>query len=86
MTARPLLLVAALASQAPVQCGSEADPAMALEERPGEALYGLAQEFEEAGDREAWAATLRYLIRRHPTSRFAKTAEEDLKAAGLEKR
>ena len=57
---------------------------MALEERPGEALYGLAKEFEEAGDREAWASTLRYLIRRHPASRFAETAKEDLSAAGLQ--
>ncbi len=83
MTGRMLLLLAALGSQAPVQCGREPDPAMAREERPGEALYGLAGEFEKAGDREAWEATLRYLIRRHPSSRFAEAAKEDLKAAGL---
>jgi len=82
VSGRVLLMAALLGSQAPVQCGSQPDPAMAREERPGEALYGLAQEFEAEGNHEAWADTLRYLIRRHPSSRFAKSARADLQAAG----
>lgn len=78
---RVLLLLAVLG--APFQCPSEPDPASAREERPGEALYGLAQEFREAGDEDAWRRTLEHLVRRYPSSRFAVTAREDLADAGI---
>jgi len=81
-----LVLAAALASVsgwAPLQCGSEYDPATAIEETPGEALYDLAGEFREAGNRQAWQRTLEHLIRRYPSSRFAETARQDLKDAGI---
>ncbi|MEM1032697.1 MAG: hypothetical protein AAGN82_20290 [Myxococcota bacterium] len=69
---------------APLQCGSSTDdPSLAREERPGAALYGLAAEFRASGNRDAWAATLQYLIRRHPSSRFAAAAADDLAQAGL---
>jgi hypothetical protein len=82
MAALPMLL-AALA-QAPLQCTGEPEPASALEETPGEALYRLAERFRERGDREAWRATLRYLVERYPSSRFAAAARRDLEedAAG----
>lgn len=54
-----------------------------IEETPGEALYGLAQDFQKAGDRGGWQRTLEYLIRRYPSSRFAVTAKQDLANAGL---
>ena len=82
MRAGALLLLAALG--APFQCTSEPDPSEAREERPGEALYGLAQEFREAGDEDGWRRTLEHLIRRFPSSRFAVTARHDLDDAGIE--
>lgn len=86
MLRAPLVLAVALSSAstwAPLQCGSEYDPVTAMEETPGEALYDLAQEFEQAGNRGAWQRTLEHLIRRYPSSRFAQTARVDLEAAGI---
>ena len=79
-----LLLSSALLSglaSAPFQCSSEADPSEAIEETPGEALYGLAQRFREEGDEAAWRRTLQYLIKQYPSSRFATMAKRDLAAA-----
>ena len=73
-----MLLLAALMSTAPYQCSGDPDPANAVDETPGEALYGLAEQFRQAGKVEAWRQTLRYLIDRYPSSRFAVTAKEDL--------
>ena len=60
----------------------EPDPESAFEETPGEALYKLAEQFREQGDRDAWEKTLRHLIERYPSSRFAVTAEADLQREG----
>lgn len=65
-----------------MQCGSEPDPAKALEETPGEAVYRLALQFREQGDEEAWAATLRFLVENYPSSRFAEMAKVELAEAG----
>jgi len=70
-------LLAAL-SWAPMQCSGDPDPALRREETPGEALYGLAQQFKEKGEADAWRSTLEYLIARYPNSRFAGMAREDL--------
>lgn len=82
---RPILpalaLVAGLAF-APLQCQSEPDPAKAREETPAEALYGLANDFHAKGDERARGETLRYLLQRYPTSRFAVMAREDLERMG----
>ena len=78
------LLFAALLAYAPMQCSGEPDPAKAIEETPGEALYKLAAEFQGQGDRPAWEATLRYLMRNYPSSRFALMAEQDLADAGID--
>ena len=74
----PVLLLASVLSTAPYQCSGDPDPAHAVDETPGEALYGLAEQFREAGDQKAWRATLRYLIDRYPSSRFAVTAKQEL--------
>jgi outer membrane protein assembly factor BamD (BamD/ComL family) len=63
---------------APFQCASKVDPNKTREEEPGEALYGLAEQFRAKGDQKARAETLRYLIQKYPTSRFAEQARLDL--------
>ena len=73
-----VLLLASVLSTAPFQCSGGSDPAKAVDETPGDALYGLAQEFRQAGNLEAWRRTLRYLIDRYPSSRLSVTAKQDL--------
>ena len=73
-----LSLLLASASLAPFQCSSEVDPNKKREEEPGEALYGLAEQFKTRGDQRARAETLRYIIKKYPTSRFAEQARLDL--------
>ena len=79
-----LLLLSVLIAHAPMQCSGEPDPAKAIEETPGEALYKLAAEFQGQGDRAAWEGTLRFLMRNYPSSRFAVMAEQDLADAGID--
>ena len=71
------LLLLALAS-APFQCSREPDPNQRMEERPGQALYELAETFRNSGRHDAWRTTLQHLIARYPASRFAKMAQHDL--------
>jgi outer membrane protein assembly factor BamD (BamD/ComL family) len=78
--AGPLMLAAALA--APFQCGSRARPENHLEEEPADALYKLAERFAVAGDPKARAETLRFLVERYPSSRFAEAARLDLEQLG----
>jgi hypothetical protein len=66
---------------APLQCASDPEPELRRYETPGEALYGLAQQFKAKGDDSAWRATLDYLIARYPNSRFAAMARTDLEQA-----
>jgi hypothetical protein len=63
---------------APLQCGGEPEGDLRRWEEPGEALYGLAQQFKARGDEAAWRATLEYLVARHPNSRYASRAREEL--------
>ncbi len=76
-----LSLLLASASLAPFQCSSEVDPNKRREDEPGEALYGLAEQFKEKGDQRARADTLRFIIKKYPTSRFAERARLDLDEA-----
>lgn len=78
-----LCAAALLGGYAPLQCG-EADPAKAIEETPGEALYRLAGQFRAEGKTDSWEATLRYLMRNYPSSRFSLMAAADLEEAGLD--
>ena len=79
----PVLALVALGALAPFQCGTN-DPGdgSTIEETSGEALYRLAGEFEAAGDRGGRVRVLKHLVARHPTSRFAWTAHDDLVALG----
>lgn len=76
-----LALASLVASQAPMQCASEPAHEERRWETPGEALYELAQQFRARGEREAWRATLEYLVARYPSSREARMARADLDAA-----
>ncbi len=75
-----LLLAASLS--APVQCGSKPRPELRMEEEPAEALYKLAERFGAQGDKKARAETLRFIVERYPTSRFAQAAKLDLEQLG----
>ena len=75
-------LLLASASTAPFQCAKDPDPKKAHEEGPGEALYGLAERFHAQGDEKARAETLRYIVARYPSSRFAVMARDDLEKLG----
>ncbi|MCC6667050.1 MAG: hypothetical protein IT375_25090 [Polyangiaceae bacterium] len=74
--------VCAALGWAPMQCASDPSPAERRYETPGEALYGLADQFKAKGDSAAWRSTLEYLVARYPNSRWAKMAKDDLEAAG----
>ena len=79
----PVLALVALGAVAPFQCGTnDASDGSTIEETPGEALYQLAAEFEKAGDRPGRVRVLKHLVARHPKSRFARTAHDDLIALG----
>ncbi len=67
---------------APYQCSGEPDFEDRRAETPGEALFGLAEQFKAQGEDRAYRDTLEYLVARYPNSRFAKMAKADLSAAG----
>lgn len=71
-----LLLAASI--WAPIQCGSRVRPEHRFEDEPAEALYKLADRFAKNGDRAARVETLRFIVERYPTSRFAEAAKIDL--------
>ena len=73
-----LFLAGALA-YAPYQCGKAPEPSL-REETPGEALYDLAQKLKAEGDEQGYRTTLRYIVSRYPSSRYAQTAKIDLAA------
>ena len=52
------------------------------EETPAEALYGLAQKLKAEGDEHGYRTTLRYIVARYPSSRFAVAAQADLGGDG----
>lgn len=70
-------LFAGALAYAPYQCGKAPDRA-AREETPGEALYGLAQKMKAEGDDQGYRTTLRYIVDRYPSSRYATAAKVDL--------
>jgi hypothetical protein len=80
-----LALVAAMAvalAGAPFQCASDPDPNRRMEDTAPEALWELSERFEAQGDEQARQETLRHLIERYPSSRFARRAELVLDRAG----
>ncbi|HEY6724548.1 MAG TPA: hypothetical protein VI197_10970 [Polyangiaceae bacterium] len=74
----PLLLSAASAAFAPMQCQSEPPPEQNRYEHPPEALYALAKRFRAAGELKAWRITLETIVERYPNSREAVMAKDDL--------
>lgn len=74
-------LLFAAAVSAPLQCGSKVRPEHRTEEEPAEALYKLAERFGQKGDRAARLETLRFVVERYPSSRFAEAAKIDLAEA-----
>lgn len=67
-------LLMALWLTAPFQCASEPDPDRRIADTPSEALWGLAEEFREAGDADARETTLRRIVERYPDSAEAEMA------------
>jgi len=74
-----LVLASTSAGYAPYQCGRAPDKSV-REETPGEALYALAQKLKADGDEQGYKTTLRYIVTRYPSSRFAAAAQADLGA------
>jgi hypothetical protein len=75
------LLLGALAT-APFQCARDPDPEKVMEEPAEDALYQLAEQFRERGDKEARITTLRFLANRYPSSRLAERARRELDELG----
>ncbi|MEZ4405742.1 MAG: hypothetical protein R3A52_04485 [Polyangiales bacterium] len=65
--------LALMLALAPLQCPSRRPPDLAREETPGEALWAL-ERFAAAGDVASQRETLRFLVERYPSSRFAPRA------------
>lgn len=73
----PLLLLASTAT-APFQCAKTNDPNLRMEEDPSQVLYDLADAFHQKNDEHARVETLRFLIAKYPSSRYAEMARIDL--------
>jgi len=69
-------------SFAPFQCAREPDPNRRIEDEPAEVVYRLAERFKAEGKADARAGTLKFLVERYPTSRYAKQASLDLEEMG----
>jgi len=67
------LFLAGALVYAPYQCGKAPERSL-REETPGEALYGLAQKMKADGDEQGYRTTLRYIVARYPSSRYAAAA------------
>lgn len=74
----PLLLSAASATLAPMQCQSDPPPEQNRYEHPPEALYALAKRLQASGEIKAWRITLETIVERYPNSREAVMAKDDL--------
>lgn len=72
-----VVLLGIFSGHAPYQCGRSQE-ATAHEETPGEALYHVAQKLHSQGDEQGYKTTLRYIVERYPSSRFAVAARADL--------
>jgi len=72
-------------SLAPFQCAHKPDPDMRREDTPGDALWGLAENFRAQHNEVAERQTLAYLVEKYPSSRYADVAklQIDLNFAGM---
>jgi hypothetical protein len=67
---------------APFQCAHDPDPNRRIEDDPAEVVYRLAERFKTEGKADARVETLKFLVERYPTSRYAKQATSDLTEMG----
>lgn len=70
--------LSALALSAPLQCGSNSDPALRREDSAGDALHALAEDFKAKGNDAAAKHTLRYLVEHYPSNRHVPAAKAEL--------
>jgi hypothetical protein len=64
---------------APLQCGSgHEDPALRLNDSPGDALWALAMDFRAKGNEEAARQTMRFLVEKYPSNRHVTEAKFEL--------
>ena len=81
MTSRTFVLALGLGASltlAPFQCARDPDPNLRREDTAGDALWALAQDFRGRGNEPAARETLRYLVVKYPSSRYAPAAREEL--------
>lgn len=81
---RALVLSASLLALAlaPVQCTKKYDDGLRREDSAGDGLWALSEDFRAKGDEQSSLATLRYLVKRYPTSRRVPKAKEELEKRG----
>jgi hypothetical protein len=75
----PTVLALALA---PVQCSKKYDESLRREDSAGDGLWSLAEDFHAKGDDKSYEATLRFLLKRYPSSRRAPKARQALEQRG----
>jgi hypothetical protein len=64
---------------APLQCGSgHEDPALRMNDSPGDALWALAMDFRAKGNEEAARQTMRFLVEKYPSNRHVTEAKFEL--------
>ncbi len=63
---------------APIQCKHDPDPSLRMEDTAGDALWALAEDFKKKGNAEAAKETLRFLVERYPSNRYASAARAEL--------
>ncbi len=73
-----LVLIASLVLLAPMQCAKKPDPDLRHEDTPGDALWDLSEDFRAKGNARAADDTLRFMLEKYPSSRFASAAREKL--------
>jgi hypothetical protein len=71
-------LVALAVSFAPVQCPHDTDAAHCWDDAPGDGLWELANRFHGEHDDAAERETLKALVDRYPSSRWATAARDAL--------
>jgi TolA-binding protein len=61
-----------------MQCSRHPSPELRTEDSAGDALWGLAQNFRAKGNEQAARETMRFLVERYPSNRFAPAARAEL--------
>jgi len=72
------VLVALAVSSAPMQCAHEPDAAHCWDDAPGDGLWDLANRFHAMHDDAAERETLKTIVDRYPSSRWAPAARDAL--------